>query len=176
MFNLIKRTFAREPSKIIQIAYYLVYLQDEFDDRGRYFTLNSMKLSYALFIMDMEHRAKHGRFLFEGESKTFGWHGFYYHRILSEFGWLINPIIYTSFDGEREHKKFKYLTSEEKKQIEDFLENHYMILYNCIFSGDEQASLLSEETQTYLKADKFPFVHDDILEEYFINLTHQMGV
>ncbi|PLS19325.1 hypothetical protein CVD28_02615 [Bacillus sp. M6-12] len=167
MFNLFKWKSKRKPSKLIQMAYYLIYIQDDFRQRERYFHFNSMKLCYALFLIDMKHRAEHGKFLFEEETKTFGWHGFYYNSIMNEFGWLANLTLYKSYDGQKEYDKFRELSYEERKALEEFLEGHYWKLQNCMFSGDGTASFLSEETQAYLHAEQFPVVQNEILEELF---------
>lgn len=167
MFNLFKWKSKRKPSKLIQMAYYLIYIQDDFRQRERYFYFNSMKLCYALFLMDIKHRAEHGKFLFEEEGKTFGWHGFYYNSIMYEFGWLANLTLYKSHNGEKERDKFRELSHEEKRALEELLEEYYWKLQHCMFSGDEIASFLSEETQAYLHKEQFPVVQNEVLEELF---------
>lgn len=167
MFNLFKWKEKRKPTKIIQMAYYLIYLHDDFRGRQRYFYWNSQKLCYALFLLDMKHRAEHGEFLFKDEPKTFGWHGFYYNQIMNEFGWSANLSLYPSYKGEKESEKSKDLSHEERKELEEFLETHYRNLQNCMFSGDGTVSFLSEETQAYLHAEKFPVVPNEIMEELF---------
>lgn len=127
MFRFFKK---KEPKKIIQMANYLIYLEKNFYDRGRYIHWTVPKLQFALWLFDLNHRHSNGAFLFNDEMKRLGTHGVYYYEISKQFGQSPNISIY----GESP-ESFHGLSIEEAKILEEFLEKNYNSLSNCMYSG-----------------------------------------
>lgn len=171
IINYFKKKFT--PAKSVQIANYLIYLSDDFYKRQRYIYWDAVKIHTALFYLDIINRKITGDFLFKDESKTIGWHGIYYNDVVKYFGISANIPIYKSYQGNKEMNYIKYLSFNEQKDIEKFLEKNYLNLHDLLFEGNNLIALLSEKTQEHLNSVQFPEVSNDILEELYKSLERE---
>lgn len=155
MFGLFKK---KEQKKLILIANYLIHLQRNFNDRGRYFSWTAPKLNFALCMLDFQHRHDNGTFLFENELKELGTHGVYYFEISKTFGKSPNRLIQYDSPGS-----FHGLTIEEYMMLQEFLEKNYDRLSTCIYSGERLRDYVGQSiTSIYLE--------QSWMEQYYLKM------